>query len=60
MACNMLSYVEFYKPGFFLLENVKGMVHHKLVYQSKNPKKAGSVVRMGMVKFILRSLIGLG
>ncbi|TCD67280.1 hypothetical protein EIP91_000302 [Steccherinum ochraceum] len=60
MACNMLSYVEFYKPSFFLLENVKGMVHHKLTSQSRDLKKAGSVVTMGVIKFILRSLIGLG
>ncbi|KAL4244914.1 Cytosine-specific methyltransferase [Abortiporus biennis] len=57
LICNMLSYVEFYRPKFFLLENVKGL----LKYNSSISYGSFSVtIRMSMVKFILRSLTGLG
>ncbi|KAH8099541.1 S-adenosyl-L-methionine-dependent methyltransferase [Cristinia sonorae] len=59
MPCNMLSYVEFYKPKYFLLENVKGMVHFKLTPRSTTETEA-SAVGFGVIKFILRALIGLG
>lgn len=45
----MISYVEFYRPSYFLLENVVGFLLHPL----------GSV-KMGVVKFVLRSLTSLG
>lgn len=60
MPCNMLSYVEFYRPKFFLLENVRGMVHFKLAHQLEDAANSGSAVKMGVIKFILRALIGLG
>ncbi|KAI0077119.1 S-adenosyl-L-methionine-dependent methyltransferase [Panus rudis PR-1116 ss-1] len=57
LACNMLSYVEFYRPKYVLIENVKGFLYHKL--QRDLTEKDG-VVEMGMVKFVLRSLLDLG
>lgn len=57
----MLSYVEYYEPDYFLLENVAGFLDHKF-YISKNTG-SGEVqheVKGGMVKFLIRSLIALG
>jgi DNA (cytosine-5)-methyltransferase 1 len=58
-VCNMLSYVEFYKPKFFLLENVLGLLNHKLQINKAGPQE-GDVVAHGVVKFILRTLTSLG
>jgi site-specific DNA-cytosine methylase len=55
----MLSYVEFYRPKFFLLENVLGLVSHKLQINQEGPQE-GNVVAHGVVKFILRALTSLG
>ena len=57
--CNMLSYVEFYRPKFFLLENVIGLVNHKLRVNKVGPHE-GNIVAHGVVKFILRTLTSLG
>jgi DNA (cytosine-5)-methyltransferase 1 len=55
----MLSYVEFYKPKFFLLENVLGLLNHKLQVNKAGPQE-GNDVAHGIVKFILRTLTSLG
>jgi len=55
----MLSYVEFYRPKFFLLENVFGLLSHKLQVNKAGPQE-GNVVAHGVVKFILRTLTSLG
>jgi hypothetical protein len=55
----MLSYVEFYRPKFFLLENVLGLLLHKLQVNKAGPQE-GNVVAHGIVKFILRTLTSLG
>jgi len=55
----MLSYVEFYRPKFFLLENVLGLLNHKLRVNKAGPQE-GNVVAHGIVKFILRTLTSLG
>ena len=57
--CNMLSYVEFYRPNFFLLENVLGLLNHKLQMNKAGPQE-GDIVAHGVVKFILRTLTSLG
>jgi C-5 cytosine-specific DNA methylase len=59
LVCNMLSYVEFYQPKFFLLENVLGLLNHKLQINKAGPQKGNTVVH-GVVKFILRALTSLG
>jgi DNA (cytosine-5)-methyltransferase 1 len=58
-VCNMLSYVEFYRPKFFLLENVLGLLIHKLQVNKEGPQE-GNVVAHGIIKFILRTLTSLG
>jgi DNA (cytosine-5)-methyltransferase 1 len=55
----MLSYVEFYRPKFFLLENVVGLLNHKLRVNKAGPQE-GNVVANGVVKYILRTLTSLG
>jgi hypothetical protein len=55
----MLSYVEFYKPKFFLLENVLGFLSHKLQINKLGPQD-GEMVANGVIKFILRTLTSLG
>ena len=55
----MLSYVEFYQPKFFLLENVLGLLNHKLQINKAGPQKGNTVIH-GVVKFILRALTSLG
>ncbi|KIP09557.1 hypothetical protein PHLGIDRAFT_116344 [Phlebiopsis gigantea 11061_1 CR5-6] len=61
LVCNMLSYVDFYRPKYFMLENVEGILYHPLAATQERP---GSTmeggVRMGVVKLILRVLISLG
>ena len=55
----MLSYAEFYKPKFFLLENVLGLLNHKLHINKPGPQE-GEIVANGIIKFILRALTSLG
>ena len=55
----MLSFAEFYKPKFFLLENVLGLLTHKLQINKPGPQE-GEMVANGMIKFILRALTSLG
>ena len=55
----MLSYVEFYRPKFFLLENVLGLLIHKLRVNKAGPQE-GNIVAHGIVKYILRTLTSLG
>lgn len=55
----MLSYVEFYRPKFFLLENVLGLLNHRLRVNKEGPQE-GNIVAHGVVKYILRTLTSLG
>ncbi|KAF7965632.1 hypothetical protein HWV62_42606 [Athelia sp. TMB] len=61
LVCNMISYVEFYRPMYFLLENVLGLLHYKLlsrmIGQAFDPNQG---IEMGVLKFITRSLTALG
>ncbi|KAI0723866.1 S-adenosyl-L-methionine-dependent methyltransferase [Cerioporus squamosus] len=59
LVCNMISYVEFYRPQYFLLENVVGIFSYHLDRQGRG-KHVVKKVRMGVVKFILRALTALG
>ncbi|KAI0705891.1 S-adenosyl-L-methionine-dependent methyltransferase [Cytidiella melzeri] len=59
LACNMLSYVDFYRPSYFLLENVDALLYAKLQAEQDGAKQVGGI-KQGMVKFILRALISLG
>ena len=55
----MLSYVEFYKPAYFLLENVVGLLNFKLGGEQDGQRIVNGV-KMGVVKFIIRALVCLG
>lgn len=55
----MLSYVEFYRPSYFLLENVTGLLFYRLNGHQEGRSIVGGV-QMGVVKFILRALVCLG
>jgi DNA (cytosine-5)-methyltransferase 1 len=55
----MLSYVEYYQPKYFLLENVTGLLDYKLQDKHATSNKS-KVIHFGMLKFILRTLISLG
>ena len=54
LITNMLSYVEFYRPKYFLLENVQGFLTLKSELNDK------SSIDMFAVKFVLRAAIDLG
>ncbi|KAJ1509570.1 DNA (cytosine-5)-methyltransferase 1 [Coelomomyces lativittatus] len=55
-----LSFVEYYRPKFFLLENVVGMLHYRLggVQASKHRVAGGE--KLGVLRLIVRTLLDLG
>lgn len=59
LVCNMLSYVEFYQPSYFLLENVTGMLNCSLNGEQHGMQIVGGV-KLGIVKFIVCALTTLG
>lgn len=59
MVANMLSYVEYYRPKFVLIENVTGMIHYRL-QAIQDGKKFKGGIEGGIVKFIARTLTSLG
>ncbi|KAL0946534.1 hypothetical protein HGRIS_012742 [Hohenbuehelia grisea] len=59
LVCNMLSYVEFYEPDYFLLENVVGLLHFQLLASKQGNRMVDGIV-MGVVKLVQRTLIALG
>ncbi|KAL5511284.1 hypothetical protein ACEPAH_4500 [Sanghuangporus vaninii] len=54
-----LSYVEFYRPMYALIENVTGLLHYRLNGRQEGKKIVGGV-EAGMVKFIMRAFSSLG
>ncbi|KAJ1926787.1 hypothetical protein IWQ60_003489 [Tieghemiomyces parasiticus] len=55
-----LSYVDFYRPRFFLLENVYGMVNFMLGGTQAGQARIAGGIKMGVVKFIIRALTSMG
>ncbi|KAF8447830.1 hypothetical protein L210DRAFT_978503 [Boletus edulis BED1] len=55
LVCNMLAYVEFYRPMYILLENVYGILCHN---QKTTSRKNG--IQFAVVKFIQRALASIG
>lgn len=55
----MLSFVDFYRPSYFLLENVDALLYAKLQAEQNGAKQVGGI-HNGMIKFILRTLTALG
>ncbi|KAJ2006900.1 hypothetical protein GGI04_001720 [Coemansia thaxteri] len=60
LVANALSYVDFYRPTYFLLENVRGLLTYRLGGFQIGPGKVGGGIEMGMLKFILRTLTTMG
>ena len=56
----MLSFVEAYKPDYFLLENVRGLLDFRLGTTTRGMQDADECIKNSMVKIILRTLIALG
>ncbi|KAG0174755.1 hypothetical protein DFQ30_002948 [Apophysomyces sp. BC1015] len=60
LVCTALSYVDFYKPKYFLLENVRGLVNFKLGGEQEGTNRIKGGIQMGVVKYILRCLTSMG
>ena len=59
LVLNALSYVDFYRPSYFLLENVRGILSHKLLDKQDRGEDEPRSVSQGMVKMICRALTGM-
>ncbi|KIK61812.1 hypothetical protein GYMLUDRAFT_260822 [Collybiopsis luxurians FD-317 M1] len=61
LALTMISFVELYRPRYFLLENVVGMIHYRLLRKQDSQTTAlVGGVEHGMIKVIARALLTLG
>ncbi|KAL2916224.1 hypothetical protein HK105_204315 [Polyrhizophydium stewartii] len=56
LVATSLSYVEFYKPDYFLLENVRGLINFRLGGKQAGENRIEGGIQMGVLKFILRTL----
>ncbi|KAJ7116840.1 S-adenosyl-L-methionine-dependent methyltransferase [Mycena crocata] len=52
-----LSYVDFFKPDFFFLENVPGFLKYNLLAEQKGRHRVEGGIEMGGLKLVLRSLL---
>jgi DNA (cytosine-5)-methyltransferase 1 len=59
LVVTALSYVDFYRPEYFLLENVRGMLSFRLGGKQDGRRILGGI-KMGVIKFIIRSLTAMG
>lgn len=60
LIATTLSCVDFYRPTYFLLENVRGMVDFKLGGVQETKARMSGGIKLGVVKFILRALTAMG
>ncbi|KAG0339389.1 DNA (cytosine-5)-methyltransferase 1 [Podila horticola] len=60
LIATSMSYVDYYRPNYFLLENVRGMIAYKLGGRRSSEGKHVGGMGMGVVKFILRCLTAMG
>ncbi|OLL21656.1 DNA (cytosine-5)-methyltransferase 1 [Neolecta irregularis DAH-3] len=60
LIATSLSYVDFYRPKYFLLENVRGLLAFRMGGKQAGTNKIEGGIRMGAVKFILRALTSMG
>lgn len=61
LLTTFLSYADHYRPKYFLLENVRGLLQHRLgSTQKKSGPGVQGGIQQGSVKFILRALTSLG
>ncbi|KZT27307.1 S-adenosyl-L-methionine-dependent methyltransferase [Neolentinus lepideus HHB14362 ss-1] len=59
LIANFMAWVEYYQPSYFLIENVTGILNHRLKAEKVNNHITGGI-EMGMVKFIMRAATALG
>ncbi|TFK54606.1 S-adenosyl-L-methionine-dependent methyltransferase [Heliocybe sulcata] len=59
LIANFMAWVDYYKPMYFLIENVVGILSHRLKAEKVNNRITGGI-EMGMVKFIMRAATSLG
>ncbi|RKP35191.1 S-adenosyl-L-methionine-dependent methyltransferase, partial [Dimargaris cristalligena] len=59
LVTTSLSYVDFYRPRYFLLENVYGMVRFRLGGTQDSSAKIKDGIKMGVLKFIIRALTSM-
>ncbi|KAJ3081819.1 hypothetical protein HK102_002107 [Quaeritorhiza haematococci] len=59
LVATSLSYADFYRPKYFLLENVRGLVSCKLGGKQVGTNKIEGGITNGVLKFICRSLIAM-
>lgn len=59
LIATSLSYVDFYRPDYFLLENVRGLIEFKLGGEQDGLRIVGGI-KQGVLKFIIRSLTRMG
>ncbi|EPQ57871.1 S-adenosyl-L-methionine-dependent methyltransferase [Gloeophyllum trabeum ATCC 11539] len=59
LIANFMSWVDYYRPRYFLIENVVGMLNHRLKACKVNNQTVGGI-QMGIVKFIMRAATTLG
>ncbi|KAJ3126613.1 hypothetical protein HK098_007368 [Nowakowskiella sp. JEL0407] len=59
LVATHISYVDFYRPDYFLLENVRGLVTFKLGGEQAGTNRISGGIQMGVVKFIIRALLSM-
>jgi DNA (cytosine-5)-methyltransferase 1 len=60
LLATYLSYVDHYRPKYFLLENVQDLLIHRLGSSQINIHQTRGGIEMGSAKFIIRALTSLG
>ncbi|KAJ6520196.1 S-adenosyl-L-methionine-dependent methyltransferase [Mycena sanguinolenta] len=55
-----LSYVDFLRPDFFVLENVPGFLKYSLLAQQASRHRVEGGIEMGGLKLMLRALLEMG
>ncbi|KAJ9073953.1 hypothetical protein DSO57_1011171 [Entomophthora muscae] len=60
LIATTLSYVDFYRPKYFLLENVRGLLNFRLGGNQAGINRVEGGIKMGYVKFIMRCLTHMG
>lgn len=56
----MLSYVEYYRPQYSILENVVGLISHKVPGDRYGNHIGDMDIEWAMPKWIMRAFIALG
>ncbi|KAJ1968533.1 hypothetical protein H4R35_006401, partial [Dimargaris xerosporica] len=60
LIATSLSYVDFYRPRYFLLENVRGMLQFRLGGTQTGAARVTGGIEFGVLKFIIRALTSMG